>query len=194
MKSRRPANQVRIIAGTWRGRRLVFDPASGVRPSPDRVRETLFNWLSPVIRGARCLDLFAGSGALGLEAASRGAAEVVLVDSDPRVTTALQGQVRHLDARQVRIVQADVMDWLAGQAGVFDVVFLDPPFRRQLLSPCIRRLEGGGWLADPASIYLEAEKGALLELPANWALLRSKTAGQVGYHLARRSAVPTSSA
>lgn len=194
MKSRRPANQVRIIAGTWRGRRLVFDPASGVRPSPDRVRETLFNWLSPVIRGARCLDLFAGSGALGLEAASRGAAEVVLVDSDPRVTTALQGQVRHLDARQVRIVQAEVMDWLAGQAGVFDVVFLDPPFRRQLLSPCIRRLEGGGWLADSASIYLEAEKGALLELPANWALLRSKTAGQVGYHLARRSAAPTGSA
>jgi 16S rRNA (guanine966-N2)-methyltransferase len=194
MKARRPANQVRIIAGAWRGRRLVFDPASGVRPSPDRVRETLFNWLGPAIRGARCLDLFAGSGALGLEAASRGAAEVVLVDSDPRVTSALQGQVRQLDARGVRIVQAEVLGWLAGQASVFDVVFLDPPFRRQLLSPCMRRLEAGGWLADPASIYLEGEKDASLELPANWELLRSKTAGQVGYHLARRNAAQTDSA
>ena len=186
MKSRQAANQVRIIAGTWRGRRLSFDPVPGLRPTPDRVRETLFNWLSPVVRGARCLDLYAGSGALGLEAASRGAAAVVLVDNDPQVTAALGRQLESLGAQQARVVQADVLQWLAGTASPFDIVFLDPPFRRQLLAPCIQRLESRGWLADEARIYIEAEKGLVPEFPENWELLRSKAAGQVGYHLARR--------
>ena len=186
MKSRQAANQVRIIAGTWRGRRLSFDPVPGLRPTPDRVRETLFNWLGPVVRGARCLDLYAGSGALGLEAASRGAAAVVLVDSDPQVTAALGRQLESLGAQQVHVVRADVLQWLAGTASPFDIVFLDPPFRRQLLSPCIQQLESRGWLADQARVYLEAEKGLIPELPENWELLRSKAAGQVGYHLARR--------
>ena len=187
MKSRQAANQVRIIAGIWRGRRLSFAPAAGLRPTPNRVRETLFNWLAPVIHGARCLDLYAGSGALGMEAASRGAAEVVLVDNDPRVVAALGRQRESLGAHQVRVIQAEVLQWLAGPSTEFDIVFLDPPFRRQLLSPCIQQLESRGWLADQARVYLEAEKGLIPELPENWELLRSKVAGQVGYHLARRS-------
>ena len=187
MRSRHAANQVRIIAGTWRGRRLSFEPVPGLRPTPDRVRETLFNWLGPVIRGARCLDLYAGSGALGLEAASRGAAEVILVDNDPRVVAALGQQMESLGAHQVRVVRAEVLRWLGGHSSPFDVVFLDPPFRKRMLPPCMQLLECGGWLSDQARVYIEAEKELVPELPENWELLRSKQAGQVGYHLARRS-------
>ena len=184
MTSRQTANQVRIIAGPWRGRRLSFAPVPGLRPTPDRVRETLFNWLAPVIRGARCLDLYAGSGALGLEAASRGAAEVVLVDNDPQVVAALGRQLETLGAHQVRVVQAEVLQWLSGPSSAFDIVFLDPPFRRGMLLPCIQQLAGRGWLSAQARVYIEAEKGLVPELPENWELLRSKAAGQVGYHLA----------
>lgn len=191
MKMHPAANQVRIIAGTWRGRRLSFDPVPGLRPTPDRVRETLFNWLSPVVRGARCLDLYAGSGALGLEAASRGAMQVVLIDNDPQVVASLERQQGILGAHQVRVVRADVLQWLAGSASPFDIVFLDPPFRRQMLLPCIRELENRGWLSDKARVYIEAEKGLVPELPENWELLRSKAAGQVGYHLAMRSGIET---
>ncbi len=185
MKTNQPRYQLRIIAGTWRGRKLGFAPVSGVRPTPDRVRETLFNWLALVVRGARCLDLYAGSGALGLEAASRGAAEVVLVDSDPLVVRTLREQLRLLSADQVRVVEADTGVYLRGPAEPFDVVFLDPPFREQRLSGVIQQLEAGNWLADEAWIYLEAERELELPLPANWELYRSKTAGQVGYHLVR---------
>ena len=187
MNSRQTANQVRIIAGTWRGRRLSFAPVPGLRPTPDRVRETLFNWLAPVIHGARCLDLYAGSGALGLEAASRGAREVVLVDNDPQVVAELERQREVFGAHQVRVVRADVLQWLAGVASSFDIVFLDPPFRRKMLSPCIQVLEEHDWLSDRARIYIEAEKGLVPQLPDNWELLRSKVAGQVGYHLAART-------
>jgi len=187
MKSRQAANQVRIIAGIWRGRRLSFAPVAGLRPTPNRVRETLFNWLAPAIHGARCLDLYAGSGALGMEAASRGAAEVMLVDNDPHVVAALGRQRESLGAHQVRVIQAEVLQWLGGPSSHFDIVFLDPPFRRKLLPPCIQQLESRGWLADQARVYIEAEKGLVPELPENWELLRSKMAGQVGYHLARRS-------
>lgn len=127
MKANQAANQVRIIAGCWRGRKLSFAPVAGVRPSPDRVRETLFNWLSPVIRDARCLDLYAGSGALGIEAASRGASSVVLVDSDPQVVNCLREQLQLLGAAQIEVVQSTVEAWLAAPADPFDIVFLDPP-------------------------------------------------------------------
>ena len=186
MKANQAENQLRIIAGCWRGRKLSFAPVAGVRPTPDRVRETLFNWLNPVIRGARCLDLYAGSGALGIEAASRGASGVVLVDSDPRVITRLREQLTVLDATNVDVVQSSVEDWLSGTADPFDIVFLDPPFRKNLLPACIQSLESGGWLAAEARVYIEAESDLLPELPENWELVRSKRAGQVGYHLARR--------
>lgn len=178
-------NRLRIIGGQWRGRRVTFPDVEGLRPSPDRVRETLFNWLQPVIDGARCLDLFSGSGALGLEALSRGAGRAVLVDRDARVLASLREQVRLLEARNAELVQADALGFLAGTPEPFDVVFLDPPYRKDLLVPCCARLTEG-WLAPGARIYLEAEVELdPLPLPAGWTLLRSKKAGQVGYHLAQ---------
>lgn len=187
MKANQAANQLRIIAGCWRGRKLSFAPVAGVRPTPDRVRETLFNWLSPVIRDARCLDLYAGSGALGIEAASRGAASVVMVDSHPQVVASLREQLQLLGASQVEVVQSTVEGWLSSaRAEPYDIVFLDPPFRKGLLPACIDALESAGWLATDAWVYIEAESSLEPALPDNWELTRSKRAGQVGYHLARR--------
>ena len=185
MRANRPKNQLRIIGGAWRGRMIAFAERADLRPTPDRVRETLFNWLAPVVRGSRCLDLYAGSGALGLEAASRGAAEVVLVDHEPQVAAALREQLARLQATQVEVVQADVSQWLQGPSRPFDIVFLDPPFHHELLPACMRLLETHGWLAPDALIYIEAEKTWRPDLPAGWSLYRSKQAGQVGYHLAR---------
>jgi 16S rRNA (guanine966-N2)-methyltransferase len=191
VRSNKPHNQLRIIAGRWRGRRLRFAPVPGLRPTPDRVRETLFNWLGPVIAGARCLDLFAGSGALGLEAASRGAGEVVLVDSHATVIETLRQQLQQLDAGQVRVVQTEAAVYLRGGGQPFDIVFLDPPFGEGLLVGIIQQLEAGGWLSADAWIYLEAERGQVCELPPNWTVHRSKTAGQVAYSLVRRTAAAT---
>ena len=188
MRADQQPNQLRIIAGSWRGRKLYFAPVPGLRPTPNRVRETLFNWLQPVIHGARCLDLYAGSGALGIEAASRGAVAVVLVDRDPQVVRTLREQLQILAADQVQVVQADVGNWLSGTPETFDIVFLDPPFREGLLPATIRQLEDDGWLAPEAWIYVEAEPELVPELPDNWELYRSKRAGQVGYQLVRRRA------
>lgn len=185
--SRGPRNQLRIIGGEWRGRKLAFAELPGLRPTGDRIRETLFNWLAPYVPGARCLDLYAGSGALGLEAASRGAAKVVMLDSAPQVVRLLREHCRTLNAAQVEVLQADALDYLRGPAQPFDILFLDPPFHQDLLAPSCERLESGGWLAPRAWIYLEAER-SLGEpiLPEGWRLHRSKTAGDVGYFLALR--------
>jgi 16S rRNA (guanine966-N2)-methyltransferase len=187
-------HRLRIIGGQWRGRRITFAAdVPGVRPTPDRVRETVFNWLQPVIAGARCLDLFAGSGALGFEALSRGAAQVVMVDADARVAAHLRDQGAALQAPGLEVVAAEALQYLGGPAPAgFDIVFLDPPFGRDLLGPCCRSLEAGGWLAAGARIYLEAERALRAPpLPESWSLIRSKQAGQVGYHLAvRRSPRP----
>jgi RNA methyltransferase, RsmD family len=176
-------NQLRIIGGTWRSRRVSFPDVEGLRPSPDRVRETLFNWLAPIIQGARCLDLYAGSGALGLEALSRGAAEVVFVDTDRRVIVQLEQNFKLLGAHGASVVQADALAFLQRPPRPFDVVFLDPPFRRDLLPACLEKL-GAGWLASGARVYVEneAELGEP-PLPPDWELLRSKQAGQVRYSL-----------
>lgn len=188
MKPNQQRNQLRIIAGRWRGRKLPFASVPGLRPTPDRVRETLFNWLSPLIEGARCLDLYAGSGALGIEAASRGAAELVMVDQNPVVVRTLREQLQLLEFDSAQVVQQDVVSWLSMSASEpFDVVFLDPPFRENRLPDCIRQLEAHGWLAAGARIYIEAEKAYTPELPDSWELYRSKHAGQVGYHLAKHA-------
>ena len=187
MKPNQQGNQLRIIAGRWRGRKLTFAPVPGLRPTPDRVRETLFNWLGPLLPGARCLDLFAGSGALGIEAASRGAAEIVMVDNDPLVARTLREQLQLLDCSVAQVVQQDVKRWLLMPATPFDIVFLDPPFRENSLPECMRLLEANGWLAAGARVYLEAERNYTPELPDGWQLSRSKHAGQVGYHLAIRA-------
>ncbi|MGD8828946.1 MAG: 16S rRNA (guanine(966)-N(2))-methyltransferase RsmD, partial [Gammaproteobacteria bacterium] len=170
-----------------RGRRLPFPDVPGIRPSPDRVRETLFNWLAPVIVGARCLDLFAGSGALGLEALSRGAESVVFVDRERRAVQAIREHLAVLGVEGSEAVERDVRAWLTGPGEPFDIVFADPPYAGDLLPAVTEALEAGGWLAPGAQIYLEARAGRPPgPLPAGWQLARSKKAGQVGYHLAVR--------
>lgn len=186
MNAKRTPGQLRIIGGTWRGRKLAVAPLSGLRPTPDRVRETLFNWLAPVLHGARCLDLFAGSGALGIEAASRGAAECVLVERDAQAVRILREQVGRLAAQQVRVIEAEALHWLTTSPQPFDIVFLDPPFASDLLPQCIEQLENRGWLAPQAWIYLETGCDTLPALPPNWELYRDRRAGQVAYRLVRR--------
>lgn len=178
-------HKLRIIAGDWRSRELPFADVAGLRPTPSRVRETLFNWLRNDIAGARCLDLFAGSGALGFEAASRGAAAVVLVDSSPTVCAMLRQNASRLKAQRVEINQTDTIDFLSRPPQRdFDVVFIDPPFRQGLIPGCCLHLQQNDWLARNAKIYIESEAGATLSgLPGNWAVVRNKTAGEVGYHL-----------
>ncbi|MET0656575.1 MAG: 16S rRNA (guanine(966)-N(2))-methyltransferase RsmD [Steroidobacteraceae bacterium] len=182
-------NVVRIIAGRWRGRRIAFPDGDGLRPTPDRVRETVFNWLQPVIADARCLDLFAGSGALGFESLSRGASQTVFVERERTVCEQLRATAAALQANSAKIECADALQWLQDTKPItFDIVFLDPPYASEALSRACQLL-AGGWLAPGASIYLEAPADAPLSfLPAAWSVVRSKRAGQVGYHLARASA------
>jgi 16S rRNA (guanine966-N2)-methyltransferase len=178
---------VRIIAGKWRGRRLNVPDVKGLRPTPDRVRETLFNWLAPIIQGAHCLDLFAGSGALGVESLSRGAASVVMVDQSPDVVKLLQDQLVTLGAENALVYCANVPEQLRLSDHPFDIVFLDPPYQENLLFPSCHYLEEHGFLADSAHIYLEARQVINDNaLPANWRLIKRQRAGQVFYHLAKR--------
>ncbi|WP_342450110.1 16S rRNA (guanine(966)-N(2))-methyltransferase RsmD [Thiorhodococcus minor] len=187
-------SQLRIVGGRYRGRRLPVPAHPGLRPTGDRTRETLFNWLAPVVAGARCLDAFAGSGALGLEAASRGAGEVVMLERAGQVVRQLQANVRTLGATEIQVRQADALRWLAAAADApFDIVFLDPPFADGLLDPAIRLLVQHGWVAPGARVYLEAPaRSEFAALPANWELARDKTAGQVRYGLAVVAEAPSS--
>jgi 16S rRNA (guanine966-N2)-methyltransferase len=180
-------NSVRIIAGTWRGRRISFPDLPGLRPTPDRVRETLFNWLQHAIAGTRCLDLFAGSGAIGLEAISRGAREVVFVESAQQAARALQEQlVRFGGQAKGRVMEMGAGRFLRTPPAPFDVVFLDPPFGQDALSEYVPLLDAGGWVGVGSMVYLENEKKAgVPELPPHWEVLKSKSAGEVGYHLVR---------
>jgi 16S rRNA (guanine966-N2)-methyltransferase len=178
---------LRIIGGEWRGRKIRFPPVQAIRPTPDRIRETLFNWLQGVTPGSRCLDLYAGSGALGLEALSRGAREVVFVDVEPAVVRHIGEVLGQLGCDRGRVVRADAAGFLAQPATPFDVIFLDPPFAAPVLPDLCRRIEAGGWLKDGGLVYLESPATAgEPELPPGWTLLKSRRAGEVGYHLARR--------
>ncbi len=177
--------RLRIIGGRDRGRLLPIPDQPGLRPTPDRVRETLFNWLAPILPGARCLDLFAGSGALGLEAASRGAGRVVLVESNPVLARQLAATVVTLKADAVEVAAAEALAWLGGPPEPFDIVFLDPPFAAGLLAPVGARLAAGGWLAPAARVYLETSAAdPFPPLPAGWQLTRERTAGAVRFGLA----------
>lgn len=181
--------KLRIIGGRWRGRRLEVSESEGLRPTPDRVRETLFNWLQPYISGARCLDLFAGTGALCLEALSRGAGRVVMVEKSPKVAQQLRRHVETLQADDAQVIQADAVDFLQRTPQIFDIVFLDPPFKSDLIAVCAALVEARGWVKPGSLIYVEAPSRMKdLPLPATWELIRSKKAGEVGYHLARKTA------
>lgn len=184
----RARNELRIIGGAWRGRRVKFPDVAAIRPTPDRVRETLFNWLQHDIAGSRCLDLFAGSGALGLEALSRGAAHVVFVDRERAVIEQLRATLHMLDVSAAEVEQRDALRFLENMPRPFDIVFLDPPFDQDLLPGVCSALENRGWLAPGAFIYLEspAHAGPPVVPPA-WSLTKTGRAGEVGYHLARRS-------
>jgi 16S rRNA (guanine966-N2)-methyltransferase len=180
-------NSVRIIAGMWRGRRIHFPDMPALRPTPDRVRETLFNWLQHSITDTRVLDLFAGSGALGLEALSRGAREAVFVEQFPAAARTLQEQlVRFGGAGKGRILEMGAARFLRNPGEPFDIAFLDPPFGTNALAEYIPLLDGGEWLKVGGLVYLENERAAgAPALPGHWELLKSKSAGEVGYHLAR---------
>ena len=178
---------LRIIGGEWRGRRIRFPGEGSIRPTPDRVREPLFNWLMAKVAGSRCLDLFAGSGALGLEALSRGATHATFVERDRRNVAALREITARLAPGRSVVIEAEALAWLAGPAQAFDIVFLDPPFADGLLAQAMRLLEARGWLAADAFIYLEMPaKAPVPALPAGWTMHRTGHAGAVGYHLARR--------
>ncbi|MGI9301526.1 MAG: 16S rRNA (guanine(966)-N(2))-methyltransferase RsmD [Gammaproteobacteria bacterium] len=175
---------LRVIGGRWRGRKIDFPDVPGLRPTPDRARETLFNWLQKEVDGARCLDLFSGSGALGFEAASRGAAEVILVDRDSRVCEYLKQQSATLGATQIQVVQSDARACLETLNAPFDIVFLDPPFGDSPLAAICAALAELNLLKPGGKVYLEAHAGCdVPDLPPGWAFVRSKRAGQVSYHL-----------
>ncbi len=180
--------QLRIIAGRWRSRKLAFPQQESLRPTPDRVRETLFNWLQADVPGSRCLDMFAGSGALGFEAASRGAGEVVMIEQNRVAASALSRNISLLDADNMQLVIADAVEWLMDNQHAFDIVFLDPPYKAGLLGQCCEILESGQSLAENAKIYLEHGPGDdSFAIPENWECLKHKSAGQVTYKLFRRS-------
>jgi 16S rRNA (guanine(966)-N(2))-methyltransferase RsmD len=175
-------NRVRIIGGAWRSRLVSFPPRRDLRPTPDRVRETLFNWLGQDLAGKTCLDLFAGSGALGFEAASRGARRVVMVERDPVIFRALTASRVALDAAVVELKRADALEFLRDGGGVYDVVFLDPPFKADYwprLAPLLPP-----HLAPGALVYHEG--AARPALPPAWTVHREGRAGQVAYQLLKR--------
>lgn len=190
MTGHRQSNRLRIIGGQWRSRRLPFPDAPGLRPTADRVRETLFNWLQASVPGASCLDLFAGSGACGLEALSRGASGVIFVERASVVADAIQANLALLEAEGGQVVCSDVLGWLRRGPAVAgarpaDIVFVDPPYAdRALLAPVCAALVDGNWLADDARIYLESDHPlSEADLPARWNLLRSRRAGKVYFSL-----------
>ena len=188
-KNKRPASsELRIIGGQWRSRKLAFTPAPGLRPTSDRVRETLFNWLAPVIHDARCADLFAGSGALGLEALSRGAASCDFVDKSQHAQKQISGHLTTLDAHsrgRCHCLCAD--SFINNCQATLDIVFIDPPFGQGLVEPACRQLEQSGLLANVAWLYIETAKGdAAPDVPLHWELYRDKHAGEVAYRLYRR--------
>ena len=187
-QSKAKVGQLRIIGGEWGSRRFSFTEQPGLRPTPDRVRETLFNWLSGDIQGARCLDLFTGSGALTLEALSRGASWAVAVDLNRDVVSTLRSHLTTLNCSKAEVRQENGLALLGTPpAEPYDIVFIDPPFHQGLLGPACAALEANGWLSEDALIYLESENSpGRQSLPDTWQLHREKRAGQVWYSLWRR--------
>ncbi len=180
------SNQLRIIGGEWRGRKLDFPAIQSLRPTSDRIRETLFNWLQFDVIGAHCLDLFAGSGALGFEALSRGAASITFVDEHPKAISQIKSNAEILKTDSVHCIQADAFSFLQshGDSSKYDIVFLDPPFQKEFLPKILAALSTENIFKSDSLIYIEMEKQLTLQdLPKNWQLKKEKTAGQVRYML-----------
>lgn len=185
-------NQLRIIAGKWKSRRINFLPLTGVRPTTDANRETLFNWLQDKIRDAICLDLFAGSGALGFEALSRGAKHVTMVDSSIKIIQNLKENAQALNATEsINFICAKVPEqFVKISPQKFDIIFLDPPFHKNLVAPICEILENMSFVANDGYVYIETEKELDISniLPKPWQILRTKLSGQVRYHLIQKQA------
>lgn len=190
--TRRPPGSVRIIGGRWRGRRVAVPDAAGLRPTTDRVRETVFNLLAPRIAGSRVADVFAGVGLLGLEALSRGAAGALFVERDRRLAEGIRRQLEELGGAGARVITGDAYRWLAdAPPEPFDIIFLDPPYGHGRLAGLCTLLADRGWLADDGLVYLEHERRSPPDLPALFRPWRERTAGNVRFVLleqARRSA------
>jgi 16S rRNA (guanine966-N2)-methyltransferase len=187
-KNKQPRqSELRIVGGKWRSRKLSFTPAQGLRPTANRIRETLFNWLAPAVIGARCVDLFAGSGALGLEALSRGAAHCDFVDTSKSVQRQILQHLETLGARSHGHCFVDsAQNYLSSEKNPVDIAFIDPPFALGLAESVCRSLSSSGLLASEAWVYVETPKTEeLAELPANWSLYRDEVAGDVAYRLYR---------
>ena len=179
-------NEVRIISGKWRRRKLAFPNRPTLRPTPDRARETVFNWLAPWLDGARCLDLFAGSGALGFEALSRGAADVTLVDDDPAVIRALQESARVIGATDCTIKRASALEFLRSADRSWDIVFLDPPFDSRLLEQSLDALGAGTHLHAESIVYVESSVHRPPQLD-RWRTIKSTRTGDVQSQLVQRA-------
>lgn len=183
---------IRIIGGKWRGRKLPVLDSEGLRPTTDRIKEMLFNWLMPVIGDSSCLDCFSGSGSLGFEAASRGASHVTLLEKNRIIATQLKKNAQLLPHPNCNIVNADTLNWLNSIANTsFDIVFIDPPFHQKLAEKAIHYLEKNNWLKPNAYIYVETERNYALTdlLPTNWQLHREKVIGQVYSRLFIRESI-----
>lgn len=184
---RAASGRIRIIGGSLRNSRLEVPELPGLRPTPERVRETLFNWLAPVLDGVRCLDLCAGTGALGIEALSRGAASVQFVERDAQAAQALRANLARLKVAGGQVAMLEAQAFLHGTAQAYDLVFLDPPFALALWPALAGQLEQGGWLAERGWIYVESPRGQVQALPPNWQLHREGHAGEVRFALYRRA-------
>ncbi|HEV7489888.1 MAG TPA: 16S rRNA (guanine(966)-N(2))-methyltransferase RsmD [Rhodanobacteraceae bacterium] len=182
-----PPGKLRIVAGNLRGSRLEVPGKTGLRPTPDRVRETLFNWLAPVIDGAHCLDLYAGTGALGIEAISRGASACTFVESDRALARLLAENLARLKIENARVLETDALTMLGGAVRPCDIVFLDPPFGANLWNESARLLESRGWLGENAWLYVESPADAQISLPPSLILHREGRAGAVRFALYRRA-------
>ena len=181
-------NKLRVIAGEWRSRQLIFEDLPDLRPTPARIRETLFNWLQYDVLASDCLDLYAGSGVLGFEAASRGAKSVVMVENNPQACRLIKENIVKLSTHKMKVIQSDVFKFLAGDAKPFNLVFLDPPFNKDMAQQTCHWLEDKEWLALGAKVYVEVEREQVLDdMPINWKCLKSKKAGEVGYYLFERN-------
>ncbi len=176
-----PQNKLRIIGGKWRSRVITFSPNAGLRPTPARVRETVFNWFGQDMHNSTCLDLFAGSGAMGIEAASRGSRQVVMVESSPTVYSSLQSSLQKLQADQIELLMLDALKFIMSDKRLFDVIFLDPPYRQGLVPRVLPLLPFH--LSKNGLIYVETDNP--LELEEGWSVWRGGQAGRVYYQLLR---------
>ncbi|MGB0895552.1 MAG: 16S rRNA (guanine(966)-N(2))-methyltransferase RsmD [Parashewanella sp.] len=186
-KNKSASGQIRIIAGQWRSRKLPIHDLQGLRPTTDRVKETVFNWLMTDVRGARVLDCFAGSGSLSFEALSRYADHALLLELQATAAKQLQANLKTLKCDNADVLQGDSLTLLKQQPQQpYNLVFIDPPFNKNLVQPCIELLNEQNWLAEDALIYVEMETGhSPLQCPENWTMIKNKQAGQVDYRLYR---------